>query len=201
VGEVCPGAGRTGYTVDRATGFTVSAVRAVPVPSQAAWSNPEVSGPFRVPLQVTESARLNLSRWRHGFEPRWDYEHKGPGQGTSRKAFGGLNRDSTPNISRISRVASSVARSGRVRASRVDALELQPAGTPPLRRSRQNKRSPDRDLMVIRGHDQAVLYDVDLHVVSALFRLREGADRGGRRVVLVRSDRRVRGAGQRGPNR
>jgi hypothetical protein len=37
--------------------------------------------------------------------------------------------------------------------------------------------SPDRDLMVIRGHDQAVLYDVDLHVVSALFRLREGADR------------------------
>jgi hypothetical protein len=32
--------------------------------------------------------------------------------------------------------------------------------------------------MVIRGHDQAVLYDVDLHVVSALFRLREGADRG-----------------------
>jgi hypothetical protein len=32
--------------------------------------------------------------------------------------------------------------------------------------------------MVIRGHDQAVLYDVDLHVVSALFRLREGVDRG-----------------------
>ena len=31
---------------------------------------------------------------------------------------------------------------------------------------------------MIRGHDQAVLYDVDLHVVSALFRLREGADRG-----------------------
>jgi hypothetical protein len=32
--------------------------------------------------------------------------------------------------------------------------------------------------MVIRGHDQAVLYDADLHVVSALFRLRERADIG-----------------------
>jgi hypothetical protein len=26
---------------------------------------------------------LNLSRWRHGFEPRWDYKRKAPGQGTS----------------------------------------------------------------------------------------------------------------------
>jgi len=70
-----------------------------------------------------------------------------------------------------------------------------------LRRSRQNKRSPDRDLMVIRGHDQAVLYDVDLHVVSALFPAQGRGGQGGRRVVLVRSDRRVRGVGQRGPNR
>jgi hypothetical protein len=31
---------------------------------------------FRPPLQVTEPARLNLSRWRHGFEPRWDYKEK-----------------------------------------------------------------------------------------------------------------------------
>jgi hypothetical protein len=29
--------------------------------------------PFSGPPQVTESARFNLSRWRHGFEPRWDY--------------------------------------------------------------------------------------------------------------------------------
>ena len=36
--------------------------------------NPQISGPSRVPPQVTESARLNLSRWRHGFEPRWDYQ-------------------------------------------------------------------------------------------------------------------------------
>jgi hypothetical protein len=35
-----------------------------------------------------------LSRWSHGFEPRWDYEHKGPGQGTSLRAFGRLNRNS-----------------------------------------------------------------------------------------------------------
>ena len=44
--------------------------------------------------QVGDLARTTLSRWRHGFEPRWDYEHKGPGQGASLKAFGGLNRDS-----------------------------------------------------------------------------------------------------------
>jgi hypothetical protein len=36
--------------------------------------NPQVSGAFRRPPQITESARLNLSRWRHGFEPRWDYQ-------------------------------------------------------------------------------------------------------------------------------
>jgi hypothetical protein len=26
--------------------------------------------------QVARSARANLSRWRHGFEPRWDYQEK-----------------------------------------------------------------------------------------------------------------------------
>jgi hypothetical protein len=38
--------------------------------------NQQVSDPFPPPPQVTESARLNLSRWRHGFEPRWDYQGK-----------------------------------------------------------------------------------------------------------------------------
>ena len=33
----------------------------------------QVSDPFPPPPQVTDSARLTLSRWRHGFEPRWDY--------------------------------------------------------------------------------------------------------------------------------
>jgi len=98
--------------------------------------------------------------------------------GASLKAFGGLNRDSNSeypeNIpSRIER--SEVRESPRVEGGCTGATA---SWHPPLRRSRQNKRSPDRDLMVIRGHDQAVLYDVDLHVVSALFRLREGADRG-----------------------
>jgi hypothetical protein len=37
-------------------------------------SNSQVSAPFPPPPQITDSARLNLSRWRHGFEPRWDYE-------------------------------------------------------------------------------------------------------------------------------
>jgi len=36
--------------------------------------NPQVSGAFQRSPQVRGSARLNLSRWRHGFEPRWDYQ-------------------------------------------------------------------------------------------------------------------------------
>jgi hypothetical protein len=36
--------------------------------------NQQVSDPFPPPPQVRELARLNLSRWRHGFEPRLDYK-------------------------------------------------------------------------------------------------------------------------------
>ena len=32
--------------------------------------------------QVVESVSRTLSMWRHGFEPRWDYGHKAPGQHT-----------------------------------------------------------------------------------------------------------------------
>jgi hypothetical protein len=56
--------------------------------------NSQVSDPFPPPPQVTDSARLNLSRWRHGFEPRWDYEWKTRGQGTSPGSIRLLNRDS-----------------------------------------------------------------------------------------------------------
>jgi hypothetical protein len=42
--------------------------------------NFQVSDRFPPPPHVTDSARLNLSRRRHGFEPRWDYERKGAGQ-------------------------------------------------------------------------------------------------------------------------
>jgi hypothetical protein len=56
--------------------------------------NSPVRDPFPPPPQVTDSARLNLSRWRHGFEPRWDYERKVPGQRTNPEAIGLLNRDS-----------------------------------------------------------------------------------------------------------
>jgi hypothetical protein len=34
--------------------------------------NPYVSGTPPPPPQIMGSARLNLSRWRNGFEPRWD---------------------------------------------------------------------------------------------------------------------------------
>jgi len=35
--------------------------------------NPNVIGPIMPPPHLTEPTRLNLSRLRHGFEPRWDY--------------------------------------------------------------------------------------------------------------------------------
>jgi hypothetical protein len=35
--------------------------------------NPHVIGPIPPAPQVTEPPRLNLLRWRHGFERRWDY--------------------------------------------------------------------------------------------------------------------------------
>jgi hypothetical protein len=35
-----------------------------------------------------------LSRWRHGFEPRWDYKREVAGHGISREATGSLNDDS-----------------------------------------------------------------------------------------------------------
>jgi hypothetical protein len=48
----------------------------------ATTSNPEtetqVSGHVRPELLVTDSARTTLSRWRHGFEPRWDYASQRP---------------------------------------------------------------------------------------------------------------------------
>ena len=44
--------------------------------------------------QVVELAPRTLSRWRHGFEPRWDYERKAPGEGTSPESIGSLNNES-----------------------------------------------------------------------------------------------------------
>jgi len=38
--------------------------------------NLQVSGPFLPPPQAVESTRSALSRWRHGFEPRWDYQEE-----------------------------------------------------------------------------------------------------------------------------
>jgi hypothetical protein len=38
--------------------------------------SPQVSGACQRSPQVTESARLNLSRWRHGFKSRWDYKQR-----------------------------------------------------------------------------------------------------------------------------
>src|SRR6266511_3815506 len=35
--------------------------------------DPQVDGLIPLPPQVTRSARLNLSRWRHGLKCLWDY--------------------------------------------------------------------------------------------------------------------------------
>ncbi len=45
--------------------------------------NPQLNGLIPLPPQVTGSAQLNLSRWRHGFEPRWDYDAKHADHGPS----------------------------------------------------------------------------------------------------------------------
>jgi hypothetical protein len=66
--------------------------------------NPHVIGPIPPAPQVTEPPRLNLSRWRHGFEPRWDYQRKAPGQPPSsarhQRRNGHLQARLIPRISR-----------------------------------------------------------------------------------------------------
>jgi hypothetical protein len=55
----------------------VSFYRFLPMPAdQRRWSDRDEAGTVR-------TYRIPLSGWRHGFEPRWDYERKPPGQGTS----------------------------------------------------------------------------------------------------------------------
>jgi hypothetical protein len=53
-----------------------------------------VNGLIPLPPQVTGSARLNLSRWRHGFKSRWDYNREPAGQRDVSVAVGSLNGDS-----------------------------------------------------------------------------------------------------------
>jgi hypothetical protein len=45
---------------------------------KAGASNPHVRDRIRPSLQVARSAPRTLSRWRHGFEPRWDYAGQTP---------------------------------------------------------------------------------------------------------------------------
>jgi hypothetical protein len=164
-------------------------------------TNLQVRNRIRVSPQVAKPGSRTLSRWRHGFEPRWDYEQKGPGQGTSMKAFGGLNRDSNAeypeNIpSCIER--SEVRKSPRVEGGCTDATaswhphhcavhgrtnghRIGTSWSSVPRPSRSLRRRPARSVCPLSAQGRG--------------------GQGGRRVVLVRSDRRVRGAGQRGPNR
>ena len=40
----------------------------------AGASNPQVRNQIRLSPQVAKSAPRTLSRWRHGFKSRWDYQ-------------------------------------------------------------------------------------------------------------------------------
>jgi hypothetical protein len=57
-------------------------------------ANTQVDEHLKASAQVVESAPRTLSRWRHGFEPRWDYKREAPGQGPSPESIGLLNCDS-----------------------------------------------------------------------------------------------------------
>ena len=46
----------------------------------AGASNPQVRNQIRPSPQVAKPVPRTLSRWRHGFEPRWDYERESAGQ-------------------------------------------------------------------------------------------------------------------------
>ena len=73
-------------------------------------------------------ARLNLSRWRHGFEPRWDYEQRPRSDPLS-----SLNRESArPFVPHSSRGRTRhVADLPRIRPGRVDRCE--PGRCSPMR--------------------------------------------------------------------
>jgi hypothetical protein len=63
----------------------------------AGWAgapNSQVSVKIRLSAQVAESAPRTLSRWRHGFKSRWDYERRTPGQGMGPESVRPLNSDS-----------------------------------------------------------------------------------------------------------
>jgi hypothetical protein len=75
-------------------------------------ANPQADSHFIAWPQVVESVSRSLSRWRHGFKSRWDYECKLPGQGARPEAMGSVNRDSNAKYPayiprRIERIASS----------------------------------------------------------------------------------------------
>jgi hypothetical protein len=71
-------------------------------------ANPQLDDRLIASPQVVASISRTLSRWRHGFEPRWDYKCKAPGQGTSRESTSWLNRGSNAEYPAISRIGSSI---------------------------------------------------------------------------------------------
>jgi hypothetical protein len=70
----------------------------------AGASNPQVRSQIRASPQVAKSAPRTLSRWRHGFEPRWDYHAKRAGHRPSldrcRPRTGDFRARLIPRISR-----------------------------------------------------------------------------------------------------
>jgi hypothetical protein len=66
----------------------------------AGVSNRQVRNQIRPSPQVARSVPRTLSRWRHGFEPGWDYEQEPAGQRHSATAGGLVERRLKRRISR-----------------------------------------------------------------------------------------------------
>ena len=59
-------------------------------------ANPQLDKHLKASPQVAESVPGTLSRWRHGFKSRWDYQEK-----RRSEVLSGAGRRSTPFSSRI----------------------------------------------------------------------------------------------------
>jgi hypothetical protein len=108
----------------------------------AGASNPQVRNRIRASPQVVRSIPRTLSRWRHGFEPRWDYNRETAGHGISPESIRSLNRDSNAGY----RLPAATAHGGHPDGTAAHGLDLPrhpqrvPASAVALRQQRRVER-------------------------------------------------------------